>query len=75
MGKGFNHLLGCPGRRRMVGHVYVNYPPAVMPQHDEDEQNAASDRRDREEVNRHQRGDVIRQKRAPRLGRRPPWSS
>ena len=54
----------------MLGDVDVNDPPALMHQHDEDEQDAARQGRDGEEIDRRQRGDVIRQKRAPRLGRR-----
>jgi hypothetical protein len=41
-------------------HIDVNDSSPVVPQHDEDEQDAAGERRDRKEVNRYQCGDMIR---------------
>lgn len=54
---------------RMVRDVDVNDPSAVVQQHDEDQQRAnREDRvRDREEIDRRQRQDVIRHTGAPRL--------
>ena len=48
--KGLNHLLACPPRRRMLGHVEVNYPPAVMSQHHQDKDDAKGRRGNREEI-------------------------
>ena len=50
--KRFNDLLGRPRRRRMLGDVDVNDPPAVMHQHDEDEQDSAREGRYGEEIDR-----------------------
>src|SRR5437899_2209731 len=33
LGKRLHHLLPCPPGRRMLRHVEVDYPPAVMSQH------------------------------------------
>jgi hypothetical protein len=51
----------------MLRDVDVHDPPAVMHQHDEDEQDSAREGRYGKEIDRDQRGDVIRQKGAPRL--------
>lgn len=51
----------------MVRDVDVNETLAVMQLHDEDQQDGAREGRDREEIDRHQRQGVIRQKGAPRL--------
>ena len=51
----------------MFRDVDVHDPPAVMQQYDEDKQDAAGEGRYREEIDRDQRGEVIRQKGAPRL--------
>ena len=62
-----NDLLGRPCRRRMLGDVEMNNPPAVVRQHDEDEEDSAGEGGDGEEIDRHQRGGVIGQKGPPRL--------
>ena len=68
--KRVNDLLRGPGRRRMLGDVEVHDPPAVMEKDDKDEQDSARDGRDGKEIDRAQRGDVIREERSPCLRRR-----
>jgi hypothetical protein len=51
----------------MVGDVEMDNPTAVVREQDEDEEDSAGDGRYREEIDRHQRADMIRQKGAPRL--------
>src|SRR5438105_4307840 len=35
LGKRLHHLLSCPAGRRTFRHVELDYPPAVMSQHDQ----------------------------------------
>ena len=46
----------------MFGDIDVNDWAAVMHQHDKDEQDSTDDGRYGKEIDRHERGDVIRQK-------------
>jgi hypothetical protein len=59
--------LCCPCRRRMLGDVEMDNPPAVVREQDENEEDSAGDGRYREEIDRNQRAHMIRQKGAPRL--------
>src|SRR5713226_4236253 len=70
MGKGVNDLLRRPGRRRMFRDVEVNDPPAAVEKDDEDEQDSTGDGGYSKEIDRAQRGDVIREEGSPCLRRR-----
>jgi hypothetical protein len=72
--KRFDHLLRGLRGRRMIRDVEMHDAPAVMRQHDQDEQYAAGERRNGEEIHRRGRREVIGQKRPPRLRRRT-WVS
>ena len=51
----------------MLGNVEVDDPPAVVGEHDEDEEDAEASGGHGEEIERDQVPDVIGQERAPRL--------
>lgn len=65
--EGVNQLLRRPRRRRMLRDVEVHDPPTVVHEQHEDEQDSAGEGGDGKEIDRHQRGDVIRQEGPPRL--------
>ena len=65
--KRLNDLLRGPGGRRMRRDVEMNDPPAVMEKHDEDEQDSTGDGWYGEEIDRAERGDVIREEGSPGL--------
>lgn len=62
-----NDLLDSPGGGRVVGDRVMDDAPAVVGEQHEDEEDAARNRRDREEVHRDESGHVIGQGRAPSL--------
>ena len=51
----------------MLGDVEMNNPPALVREHDEDEENSAGEGGYGEEIDRHQYGGVIGQKGPPGL--------
>ena len=63
-------LLRGPRGRRMRRDVHVDHAASVVGQDDEHEQHAEGGGRDREEVDRRELGDMIREERPPRLRRR-----
>ena len=67
--KGIAQLLCGPGRRRMFGDRHVEDPSTVVREDHEYEEQPDGDRWPDEEVGGHDPARVIRQKRAPRLGR------
>ncbi len=69
--EGFNDLLRRPFRGGMAGDRKVDDPSALVGKQHEDEEDAASDSRDREEVHRDERWRVIGEERAPGLARWP----
>jgi hypothetical protein len=66
-GESFDHLLSGQGSGRILGHVKVNYAPAVMGQDDQNEQDAERGSWNGEEVSRDQLFQVVVQKRPPGL--------
>ena len=70
--KGVDDLLGGPFGVGMAGHVEVDDLSPVMTEHDEDVQDAESDRRNGEEIAGSDVGNVIGKERSPRLRRRFP---
>jgi len=56
----------------MLGHSHMHDPPALVGEDHQDEQQAARRGRHHEEIRGYHLPDVIRQERAPRLGRRAP---
>jgi hypothetical protein len=67
LGESFTHLLRGPHRRGMFRDVDVDHSPALVAEQDQDEEHAARECRHGEEVHRHERGDMIGEKRPPRL--------
>ena len=63
-------LLGRPRGRGVPRHVDMQDLSSIMGQHHEDKEHPKCERRDHEEVDRDELADVIRQERAPGLGRR-----
>src|SRR5467141_2919531 len=68
--EGVHDLLGRPGSSGMLGDIEVEDAPAVVGEHDEDEQNAQARGGNSEEIDGDEVPDVIGQERAPRLRRR-----
>ena len=68
--EGVHELLGRPGGGGMLGDIEVEDTPAVVGEHDEDEQHAQARGGNREEIDGDEVSDVIGQERAPRLRRR-----
>jgi hypothetical protein len=56
---GVHDLLGGPVGGGMLGDVEVDDPPAVVSQHDEDEEDAETSGRYGEEVDRHQIAGMV----------------
>ena len=56
--EGVDDLLGRPGARGMFGHVEVEDAPAVVGEHDEDEENAEPSGGNGEEIDRDQVPDM-----------------
>src|SRR5436309_429558 len=67
-----DQLSPSPTRGRMFRDIEMHQPAPVVAQHHEREQDPKSRRGHREEIQPDQILGVIRQKRAPRLRRRPP---
>jgi len=61
-------LLHGPRGRRMRRDVHVDHAASVVGQDDEHEQHAEGGGRDREEVDRRELGDMIREERPPATG-------
>jgi hypothetical protein len=59
---------------RMLRHIQMHQPAPAVGQHHEHEQDSKRRRGHREEIQRDEILGVVRQKRAPRLRRRPPRS-
>jgi hypothetical protein len=57
--EGVHDLLGGPGGGGVLGHVEVDDPPAVVREHDEDEQNSEASGRHGEEIDGDQVADVV----------------
>src|SRR5467141_823738 len=68
--EGVHDLLGRPGSGGMLGDIEMEDAPAVVGEHDEDEQNAQARGANSEEIDGDEVSDVIGQERAPRLRRR-----
>src|SRR5437667_6419060 len=68
--EGVHDLLGRPGSGGMLSDIEVEDAPAVVGEHDEDEQNAQARGGNSEEIDGDEVPDVIGQERAPRLRRR-----
>jgi hypothetical protein len=75
MGKGIDDLLCRPRCRRMLGSVEMNDPPPMVEKDNEDEEDSTGDGWYGEEIDRAERGGVIREEGSPCLRRwtaRPP---
>src|ERR1700726_4313914 len=70
--KRLSELLGGPCGRRMSGDVDVNDAPSIMGQDQEDVEDLEPEGRHGKEIHGNQLGQVVVQKRAPRLRRRGP---
>src|SRR6266481_9554189 len=68
--EGVHDLLGRPGSSGTLGDIEVEDAPAVVGEHDEDEQNAQARGGTSEEIDGDEIPDVIGQEGAPRLRRR-----
>src|SRR5437867_1196170 len=68
--EGVHDLLGGPVGSRVFGHVEVDDAPAMVNEHDENEEDAQARGGNREEVEGDQVADMVGEKRPPRL-RRP----
>ena len=68
--EGVHDLLGRPGGGGMLGDIEVEDAPAVVGEHDEDEQNAQARGGNSKEIDGDEVPDMIGQERAPRLRRR-----
>jgi hypothetical protein len=66
--EGVHDLLGGPAGRGVLGHVEVDDAPAMVSEHDEDEEYSQARGGDREEIEGDQVRDVIDEERAPGLG-------
>lgn len=69
-GKGLNHLLPYPQSCRMLRHVEVKHPSAVMRHNHQDKQDSKCDGGDGKEIDRDQFGRAVFQESLPGLGRR-----
>ena len=65
--EGVHDLLGGPGGGGVLGDVEVDDPPAVVGEHDEDEEDAEASGGHGEEVDRDQVADVVGEERPPGL--------
>jgi hypothetical protein len=57
--EGVHDLLGGPGGGGVLGHVEVDGTPAVVSEHDEDEEDTQTHGGDREEIDRDQVDEVV----------------
>ncbi len=70
---GVHDLLGGPVGSGMLGHVEMHDSPAMMSEHDEDEEHVQVGGRHGEEIDRDEVADMVGQERAPGLrGRSAP---
>ena len=67
--EGVHDLLGGPGGGGMLGHVEVDDAPAMVGEHDEDEEHAQARGGHREEIEGDQVADMVGEERAPGLRR------
>src|SRR5438094_753158 len=67
--EGVHDLLGRPGGSRVFGHVEVDDAPAMVNEHDENEEDAQARGGNREEVEGDQVADMVGEERPPRLRR------
>jgi hypothetical protein len=67
--EGVHDLLGRPGRGGVLGDVKVDDPPAMVSEHDENEEDAQAGGGHGEEVDRHQVPDMVGEERPPGLRR------
>ena len=67
--EGVHDLLGRPGRGGVRGDVKVDDPPAMVSEHDENEEDAQAGGGHGEEVDRHQVPDMVGEERPPGLRR------
>ena len=65
--EGFHDLLSGPAGGGMLGHVEVDHPPAMVGEHDENEEHAEACGGDREEVEGDEISDMVVEKRPPGL--------
>ena len=65
--EGVHELLSSPGGSGMLGDVEVEDPPAVVSEHDEDEEDAEASGGHGEEVDRDQVAEVVGEERPPGL--------
>jgi hypothetical protein len=65
--EGVDDLLGRPGRGGMLGDIEVEDAPAVMGEHDEDEEDTQAGGGCREEIDRDQVSDMVSEERPPGL--------
>ena len=63
--EGFDQLLACPLRRRILGDVDKNHFAPVMQEYDEDEEHFEVNRGNGKEIDRHAFRQVVLQERAP----------
>ena len=68
--EGLHDLLGRPVRGGVLGHVEVDDAPAMVGEHDEDEEHPQARGGHREEIDGDQVPDVVGEERAPGLRRR-----
>ena len=67
--EGVHDLLGRPGRGGVLGDVKVDDPPAMVSEHDENEEDTQAGGGHGEEVDRHQVPDMVVEERPPGLRR------
>jgi len=68
--EGVHDLLGGPARGGVFGHVEVDDAPAMLSEHDEDEEHPQARGGDREEIDADQVPNTVGEERPPGLGRR-----
>ena len=67
VGEGVDELLSGPDGGGVLGHVEVDDPPAVVSEHDENEEDAEASGGPRKEVKRDDVAEVVREECPPRL--------
>jgi hypothetical protein len=65
--EGVHDLLGGPAGGGVLGHVEVDDPPAMVSEHDENEEHAEACGGDREEVEGNEISDMVVEERPPGL--------
>jgi hypothetical protein len=69
VGEGVDDLLGGPVGGRVLGHVEVDDAPAVVSEHDENEEDAEARGGHREEIEGDEIADMVGEERPPGLRR------